>query len=1196
MRLKYLDLQGFKSFPTKTRLQFDNGLTVVIGPNGSGKSNVADAIRWVFGEGSYKSMRGTSMQDVIFKGTAKRSPMTFAEVSLTFDNTIGTRLNVDTDEVVITRRYYRSGESEYQLNRQTVRKADISALFLNTGLGRSGYSMVNQGKTTEIISLKSDERRQIFEEAAGISGLRASKVEAERKLAEVDEHLMLVRLREEDLGRDLPSLARQAEKATQYLALAEQRKETDVSLWLYEVDSMRELLAQLTRDYASSREELQLSEQNITFLSNRVEELQERLLAGKLRVEEIHAARLAFADEKTQMSSTNAGLESDIKHAEEQLAVMQAEIAELRRELAEAETRGTTAAAALSAEEAALSTLTAEQSTLSDSELPAANAALSAAEDAVDNNVAAIAEMEDRIIQIELRLAAITSSDSSATELMEQMLRKKAELEAEIAAKRTALTGEEAAFADFSAREADMQTELAACTDTVARLDARHRDLTEEYNELRVKANTEKNTVASLVRMEELLVGYADGVRKVMEGAKNGKLSGIIAPVSKLFTTEQRYVIAIETAIGANIQNIVVEHEGAATDAIRYLKQVKARATFYPLTSIRPQYLNLHESRPNDYMGYLGVATEFVSTEARYEKIFAYLLGRTLVFDTIDHATVFSKATGYRTRIVTLDGQLINVGGSFTGGAARESGILTRSTNIADSEKMIADYEARMQQITAENESLLSDRDKATARRRELEEQLSILAPLLHGKEVQVRVARDTLARCEETLAAAETDLARASSQSSGYQTEILALNAEKEKLTADIATAKNAKSTLQAAANAARTARDAAEAKLQELKLQSAVKARDVETASTAHNEAVASFTALKQREMQYETRMQVANETIARSRAALEQNSANALSQDERAKALLAELAELQAANDRAETEQTTLRRDIDAKRDARESLIERSSKLGAKKEQTERELDKAAQDIAQMYHLTYGTALELGYPTVTADSYAGLKKLQSELHESMRKLGNVNTEAVDQYREKKEAHDAIVEQLTDMEAARAQTISMLADLEKTMSEQFLTTFHKINDHFGVVFERLFGEGGTARLSLSDPDDVLASGIDIHVAPPGKKISSLSLLSGGEQSCVAIAILFSILQVAPTPFCLLDEVEAALDEENVRRVAKYAKEYAETIQMIMISHRRGTMEEADVLYGVTMAEQGVTTVLSVRADEAEQKLGVKF
>lgn len=1190
--LKSLVLQGFKSFPDRTVLHFDRGTTVVVGPNGSGKSNISDAMKWVLGEISSKNLRGSRMEDVIFGGTDNRRQMGFAEVSVTFDNTgaDGQRLASAYDEVTVTRRYYRSGDSEYLINKQVVRLRDVHELFMNTGIGREGYSIIGQGKIAEIISQKSEERRNIFEEAAGISKYRYKKQEAEKKLSAVGDNL----LRAGDILKELEGrvgpLEKEAAKARQYLELFGEKKQTDVSLWLYDMAVLRAEIEEREKQLVLSKEEYGRAEELLTDLEGRSDHLYQLTLKGKQRIEEITAQASSLTEDSLKREAEIKVLENEIGHIDGTIAAhaeaktgQQTRLAALQEDLEKTETALGDALRAweeLHAKTEQESAKTKEY----DSSLDACYRLLAETADG-------IGAAEKAAHEWEVQLSVLKNSGETDSRRRREVEESRSRYEESIALLEERCRKAREVLDGYSEKRGELEKESASYREALDVLTQKKGEISTRQNALFLEYTSAKNRIEALSRMEDLFEGYARSVRFLMQGYEAGKLPGsavLYGPVSRLVSVEARFATAVETALGANIQNIVTADEASAKAAIQYLKRHSAgRATFYPLTTLRPAPLNINLKELSDLPGYLGVADALVSCEEEYRVVVRSLLGRTLVADTIDHADRIAKQCDYKVRVVTLDGQVINAGGSFTGGSVRhDSGMLTRSMEI---EKLRTSGEVLSKQMAACKEELGQKDEEGRKLQERLEDikaKRGMLTTLIQAEETQLQVMeaqldndRGMLASLlgeaekltdagmlhEEEMRQAESAWKQALESAEALREERAAAEEERDRLTAALSEAQKSEN---------------------RLRIRLAEAGKDREQAEAAVRQKQDFISESENRSMQLTEETARLEEKRTALISLVEGYRAENAAASDTQRGLETEKARIREENMSIEQSYEEVRRRIKEESHTKELLFQRLTKEEAKHASSLGEREKKTAALWDSYELTYTTASQLAYPAVTAETHAAHVARQAELKQKIKALGSVNVGAVEEYAEVKQRYDFMCGQAEDLRLSQTELTSIIDRLEEEMRTRFTSVMEEINRNFRVVFRELFG-GGHAELVLTEPDRVLESGIEICVAPPGKIIKNMMLLSGGEQSFVAIALYFSILKVNPSPFCILDEIEAALDEVNVDKFAEYLRKYSDKTQFIVISHRRGTMEIADRLYGVTMYEKGISTVLTVNANE---------
>ena len=1187
MKLKAVEMQGFKSFPDRTKLTFDDGITVIVGPNGSGKSNISDAIKWVFGEQSVKSLRGAKMEDVIFGGSVSRKPTGFAWVSLFIDNT-DRSIEIDSDEVVITRRLYRSGESEYRINNNPVRLRDINETFMDTGLGRDGYSVIEQGKIAEIVSAKSTQRREIFEEAAGISKFRYRKTEAERKLQQAEDNLVRLRDIMGELEDRVGPLKVQSEKAKQYLVLAEEKRSLEISLWLEQLAKLGRQLAELEDKTLLAANDKTTAQKRLDEIEREIEEIQKKTQDANLYIEHKRGRIKEYEDAISQAKVDTAVMQNNIEHNDAAIAQLKKELGDSELSAGETEEKLTMLRSGYETckkeAEELRRTLEASQKALEEKRqeehrLTAEQGALMLQKE----------ELQGQIHKAELSAeTAGTLADETVIRL--EALRGQAKDKDEhLSRLREELTGHRTFADELRERLQSLQNskngylyKLKSRSDKQAELESRQRNCEKLAGEKLQRAQV-------LSDLEKNYESFNNSVKFVMKQAGAGALRGIIGPVSSLIKTENRYATAVEIALGAAIQNIVVQDEGAAKRAIMHLKEKGAgRATFLPLTNIRSNPIKENDMAARG--GYVGLASELVQCDDRYREVVASLLGRTVVTEDIDAATAIAKAYGYRYRAVTLDGQVVNAGGSLTGGSVnKNASILSRRGEI--------------DALTAEAKKYSGQAEELEAQLTELRRETDTIQATVDGIEAEEKTAREDLISAEtlvKRLAANVEEAERLNEQALREYDELTArveqlrrqkisggelavkLTEEVERLTKLAAEGIAAHEALAAELS---TAAEAVTA----LQMEDITRQKDCEAARLA----------IEQMENQQRGGEAALAELRQRQEHLIAENAA-----------IMAEIEEINAGAQSGSSEIETLRRDIkeaDEQRDRlearRNTLNRESSDVISKREAAANELIRLQEKSADMqdqqnnistkmweeYELTRSEAAEKAI--VLEDIPAAQKRL-SELRGRIRGLGAVNVAAIEEYEEVSGRYRFMKEQIDDAENAKKELTKLITELSAQMSAIFTERFSGINRHFGEIFRGLFG-GGHAELRLTDATDPLETGIEIIVQPPGKIIKNLSALSGGEQAFVAICIYFAILRVNPAPFVLIDEIEAALDDVNVGKFAAYLHRMTDHTQFISITHRRGTMEQGDVLYGVTMEEEGISKLLRLDVTEMEKKFG---
>ena len=1003
MYLKALEIQGFKSFPDKTRLTFEKDITAIVGPNGSGKSNISDAILWVMGEQRSKALRGAKMEDVIFGGTEKRGKLGFAQVSLVIDNSAHI-FDSDSSEIMLTRRYYRSGESEYYINRESVRLKDINSLLMDTGLGRDGYSIIGQGRIADIVSTKSTDRREVFEEAAGISRFRYRKEEAERKLEKTEENLLRINDKIEELEMQVGPLKKQAETAKRYLVLRDELRVKEISVWMETLDKLRAQAEAIALEYSQTTGALEKAREELKALYASSGSISERMHQKDVETEQARERLSAAESAAAECDSAAAVLRANVKSSTESMQRMLNDIAQQESRVAEIRGR--------------------------------------------------MDEGEKRIAQIGQELKALEEQTKQNNNVLDGC--------------RMKLKSRE----DIANQLSDKVTQLA--------VDGRSMD----------------SRIHMLTEMEKDYEGYSKAVKTVMREAERGTLRGIHGPVANLVKADEECALAIETALGAAAQNIVTDTQNDGRSAIELLKRRDAgRATFLPVDTIRGSVMR---DAPVNDPGFVGVAYNLVQFDPKYKDIFASLLGRTVIAETLGDAVRMSKANGNRLRIVTLDGQLINAGGSMTGGSsARGSGILSRANEL---EKL---------------------------------------------KKQRVKIAEN------EKNVSAELERARANLSGIRYQLD-MALE--------DQAELKSKVSSLEAESRAT-------ENSVKQLKVLLDSLSGDSEKRHRAVENAEREIEKLKESLAEKEKHLEEINGRISGIKREIAEISANKL--------------ELEKKRTRAEKDAQQRNADII-------DLERRAARTEQKKLASEMEEKQILDKLWDNYELSHSAAEELRRPV---ENLQKANREMGELRRQISSLGNPNLGAIDEYERVNTRYEFLTGQRDDVDKAKTELVDIIKDITGEMKEVFLRQFKAIDESFRQTFLELFG-GGKAALVLEDEDNVLECGIEIKVQPPGKALSNISLLSGGEMAFVAIALYFAILKVRPTPFCVMDEIEAALDEANVTRYAQYMRRMSDKTQFLVITHRRGTMEEADMLYGVTMQEKGVSTVIELDLESAQKTI----
>ena len=1176
MLFKTLEIQGFKSFADKTVLTFDTQTTAVVGSNGNGKSNISDALRWVMGEQGAKTLRGEKMEDVIFHGTTERKPMGFAHVALTSDNA-DRALSVDADEVVISRKLYRSGESEYLINGKKSRLRDIQELLMGTGLGRDGYSIIGQGRVAEIVNARDTQRREIFEEAAGVSLFLHKKADAEKQLAQAEDNIIrqrdLIRVDEERL----PSLKKQSEKAIKASELMAQKKGLEISVSVARLNEKRDALTKISDDLLINRGECEHFERDIEKAETEIENLGDDKMASQARLERIRAGIQSANDELAEKRSDISVAENDLKHNEERRA-------ELTEQLKSAK----------------------ENSATFDEQIKQINAQIDEAKKAADEcekkskeHQKQLDEISDRSNAASEEYSALESeiaglrAEEAKQEMSGSMARRTAEEvegqkqrflddlsggESKIDEYKSELDGVRKAAAKNAEEKDTAQNKLAGMERLAEGKRKRYEEARKALEEVNRALGEKQQRYRVLSDIEKSKEGYSRAVKEILTAGEQGRLHGIHGIVADVITVPEKYVTAIETVLSSVMQNIIVDNEETATRCIRFLKEANAgRATFYPLTSMKGRYLN--EPRLKSEAGFEGIASELVECGDEYAQIVSNLLGLTAVVDDIDTATVIGKKYGYKFRIVTLDGQLVNAGGSFTGGSRiAKTGIISRKqeldalyseiSKLREGAKSKNDeferYKAEIAKFNIESEGM-GDRI------RELEQEaiksgaeISRLLSLIEQLETQVQTSRKTLEGFDAQIKQQNDIAAAADAKKAELAAKIAELEKKLEEQGGERTEAEN-------------RIRGISE-RIRQYNLDKLDRERDIDVfrqqirnIEDNRRMLIENSDGYRQAMSDLDNSDREIREKIERIKLEIEQSAGELTEKNDEITALTNEINEF----DRKITE---LHKSINEFNQNKEKFSREVARLDERQVTVQKEYDKIVALLYDSYSLTVSEATEQA--TVPENLLAAENDL-TELNNQIKELGFVNMASIEEYELVSQRYEFQSKQLKDIEDSKRELEKIIADMTEQIRTQFLEAFNDINHHFKNVFVQIFGTGAHAELELTNPEDVLNSGIEIKAAPPGKVIKNLISLSGGEQAMVAITIYFAILMHRPTPFCMLDEVDAPLDVVNVEKYINYINRFSKRTQLMIISHRRGTIEGCSVLYGVFMQEKGVSRLL---------------
>ena len=1189
MYLKSLEMQGFKSFPDKTKLEFGKGMTAVVGPNGSGKSNIADAVKWVLGEQSTKSLRGSKMEDVVFSGTRARRAQGFAEVTLRLDNS-DRNLNKDSDEVAVTRRYYRSGESEYKINGETVRLRDIHELFMDTGLGRDGYSMVSQGRIEDMVSAKSEDRREMFEEAAGISHYRYRRADALKRLSQAEENLLRLRDILSSLEERVGPLEKQSEKAQKFLALASERKNLEIGIWLDILEKSADLIREQSNKYTVAQMHYQQIEKDLDTIINASEEAAENIKNINIDIDNI-ARNIHTTEEKVaSVESLIAVNKNSISHNNATVERIEKEKAQENMSSAQIDEQIEKTKATVES----LNSLITEKKT----EINALNNVLNTLR-ARDVDVAdEYVKISDMLSQLAKSLSEANIKYSAAASSLEEIESRRSSVEDEIKAKEAEIATLNTEVEKCSALVEEHRQKITEFTNSVSgymiKVKSKAQKLEQHrftVDKAKLDLEQKKSRVNMLLEMQKNMEGYQGSVKAVMKASSIGRLKGVHGPLSQLISVPDTYSLAIETALGAAIQHIVTETSENAKKAMYYLKDNNlGRATFFPMDSLKSR--EFHEDGLEDCDGYIDIASNIVVCDSTYSEIIGSQLGKTVIVEDIDSAVSIAKEYKHRFKIVTLDGQVVNAGGSMTGGSKIEhSGFLSRANEI----------ERLNSEIESDAESLQGLEDQLKT----LKEDHSLANATLEGY-------RGDLIRMQEEKIKADSELSLAESKKSISEKSLKALSDETLSTAERVKNLKNTIDDAQKEASAIEKEiesyrkksdelsgdreslsgeRDSISSQISAINLEIVAFMRDIEN----HNSGIADLEERKngQSDRIGKLDMEIAearetNEKLIRRIEELTEKADELRKSVDDAKVRTAALTVKREFNEKRSSE---LRVEERSKTEEKEKLSAELVRLEEKKNSLESQQTETETMLFDEYKLTRREATELN---IELESITDAKKRLSEIKNKIKALGSVNVGAIDEYKEVSERYEFMKEQLDDVEKSKAELSKLIYSLTEKMAVQFRERFDTINANFKETFAQLFG-GGSAELILEDENDILECGIEIKAQPPGKNVKSLTLLSGGEKGLCAIALLFAILKVTPSPFCIFDEVEAALDDVNVLRYARYLKNMTERTQFILITHRRGTMEEADTLYGVTMQEKGVSKLLQLQTAQMAQDLGLE-
>ncbi len=1189
MVLKTLEMQGFKSFPDRTQLNFGEGITAVVGPNGSGKSNISDAVRWVLGETSTKSLRGSKMEDVIFGGTSSRKALGFAQVQLTLDNSDHT-LKDKGDVVTVARRYYRSGESEYKIDGENVRRRDIHELFMDTGLGSDGYSMVGQGKIDSIISQKNEDRRELFEEAAGISLFRHKRTDATRRLDQAQENLVRLLDILGELENRVGPLKKQSEKAAQFLELSEEKKTLEIGVWVNKINRFTNELREQEHKIDAANASYEVCEKELKNIETEIEEILDKTASINTQIEQIRIGSKAYEEEALRRDADASVLETTLKHNDET-------IDRLKNDIGAADDANTSIDEQIEEKKQFIID--------NESLIEEKKAELEQATNEMQNLISSNEEFSKLTVELNQRITALTLelSDckvqcSKAVSSIEEIRSRQNVVDDAIADCSRELEIAENQKAESDENIKFLQERIDENNNSLAGFRLKLENKKNKADKIKAdleKANLELSQKQSKARMlsdlEKNMEGFSGAVKAVMKQAQSKALSGIHGPLSQLITVDNAYSVAVEVALGAAMQNIVTTNEADAKRAIYYLKNNRiGRATFLPISNIKPRTLD--EKDLDDNLGFVAVASDLVECKNEYKNIISNLLGRVVIVEDMDCAIGIAKRYGNRFKLVTIDGQVINPGGSMTGGSqSKGAGILSRGNMIDELNAQAKELEGKVEGLKAEFKTALEDANYAGAK--------------LQGAEVDLQQAKEELIRAQgehklicEKLDAARSQKSALESEKNSAQERISFFekqNADGEKqvqtVQKQIESAEDELAKTTGNAQEILKKREEYRQKNEQINLELVTLAKDTQTAKISIEE-------LEMRKSTQSDRVKSIEEEIS----IIEERNKQLLSRIHEVKAQADALRQKAKESDDNISSQIEERNGLE-KRSGELRLLERNKgqereklsgelvRLDERKIAMRKEYDELNDMLFEQYELTKREAEALN---IQIENMADAKKRLHEIKVAIKRLGSINVGAIEEYKEVSERYEFLKEQIDDVEKSKSELMKIIEDLTASMSEKFLDKFNKINEEFKVSFADFFG-GGKGEIVLENPDNCLESPIEIKIQPPGKSVQNINLFSGGEKSLAAMALLFSVLKVQPAPFCIYDEVEAALDDVNVERFAKYMRKMTDRTQFISITHRRGTMEEADVLYGVTMQEKGVSKLIELQTAELAAQMGLE-
>ena len=1189
MLLRTLEMQGFKSFPDKTELNFGKGITAVVGPNGSGKSNISDAVRWVLGETSMKSLRGSKTEDVIFGGTSARRPLGFAQVVLTLDNSDNT-LKDKGEIVTVSRRYYRSGESEYKIDGEQVRRKDIHELFMDTGLGADGYSMVGQGKIDSIISAKNEDRRELFEEAAGISRFRHKRRDAERRLEQAQENLVRLLDILGELENRVGPLKNQSEKAQKFLELADEKKTLEIGVWLQKINRFTSDLREQEHKLDAADASYEQCEKEIEQLESEIEEVNQSIAEANVKLEELRQVMVGYDESALHKQSEINVLEAQIAHQSET-------VERLKGAIEESDTTGADIDSQIEERKTFIQENKARLENKKN-ELQGVLGELDSVRADDEENTKKNLELTRKLSELTMKLSDCKIKASQATSSIEEILSRQESVDALIENSDKEIEAFNAQKNESDENIKFLQDRIDEYNNSMEGYRLKLKNKTERAEKLRDEADKlsrsldeKRSRAAMLSELEKNMEGFSGAVKAVMKQSEAKALSGIHGTLSKLISVDNEYSTAVEVALGAAMQNIVVGSESDGKRAMNFLKNNKqGRATFLPITAIKPR--SIRENDLDDNFGFVDIASNLVECEDTYRDIVENLLGCVIIAEDLDCAIGIAKRYNRRYKIVTLDGQVINPGGSMTGGSlSKNSGILSRANLIEELKAEADKIEKQLEEAQSVYKTALEEANRAAADVQGADADLRNAGEELIRAQADGKLIDDKLSLLNEQKLSMISEKENANGRILLFKEAERKANEEAEAIQENINSCENEINLLTEGADEITRMREQIRQRSEEINIQLITIAKDTEAAKRSVEE-------LELRQATQSDRVRSINEeivsiekqkeelfaSIEKVKAEAEEFKVKSKETDGKIKALIEVRNELEKSSNEMNAAEKDKTKD-------REKLSAELVRLEERKNNMQREFDNLNDMLFEQYELTKAQAEELG---IVIEDMTEAKRRLNEIKVAIKKLGSINVGAIEEYKEVSERYEFLKEQIGDIEESKKELENIISDLTVSMSEKFMTQFNKINEQFKICFADFFG-GGNGEIILENPDDCLESPIEIKIQPPGKSVQNINLFSGGEKSLAAMALLFSVLKVTPSPFCIYDEVEAALDDVNVERFAKYMRKMTDKTQFISITHRRGTMEEADILYGVTMQEKGVSKLLELQSTELAEQMGLE-